>query len=341
MTVNIYDFYKKYYDLKKIDLHISKKKFALLIYDEEYNYYFENNHFVELDKIDNMLDAIDSLKEKYNLKVIIFYPLCYCDNTLIICCRINSRDKNSLDAINYQNLDEKKFSLIDFHMKEDITLYVSSTVKNEIHISQKNLIRYKIHEKFIKRYILTKKKRKKEEFYELLNELMPNKKSIIDISCGDCRDMFLVAKKKKYDVIVGNDICINYLYAHKDLNIIYTSDNIEQNYIADKAYDVAFCKNTLHHMNDIVCIKNLLDFMKRISNEIILIEIMDPNVTGGLPRFLNKYLYGKFLNDAGKCYLNENQFMSIINNKFSGYSIEFKKFKNVLGEYMIAKITKK
>ena len=94
-------------------------------------------------------------------------------------------------------------------------------------------------------------------------------------------------------------------------------------------------------MNDIVCIKNLLDFMKRISNEIILIEIMDPNVTGGLPRFLNKYLYGKFLNDAGKCYLNENQFMSIINNKFSGYSIEFKKFKNVLGEYMIAKITKK
>ena len=58
------------------------------------------------------------------------------------------------------------------------------------------------------------------------------------------------------------------------------------------------------------------------------------------PKFLNTYLYTKFLKDVGRCYLNEIQLKNIINNKFKNCKIEYHKFVNVLGEYMIAKIVK-
>ena len=38
-----------------------------------------------------------------------------------------------------------------------------------------------------------------------------NKKTIIDVSCGSNSDVFKIAKQKNYELIVGNDICLNYL----------------------------------------------------------------------------------------------------------------------------------
>ena len=78
-------------------------------------------------------------------------------------------------------------------------------------MSQKYINRYKFHVNVIKKYIFTEKQRRKKEFREILYNLLPQKKSIIDVSCGDNSDIFLIAKQKKYDVIVGNDICLNYL----------------------------------------------------------------------------------------------------------------------------------
>lgn len=45
----------------------------------------------------------------------------------------------------------------------------------------------------------------------------------------------------------------------------------------------------------------------------------------------------KFLKDVGGAYLSEQQFQLIINNNFSKkYNIEFQKFENIMGKYMIA-----
>ena len=213
-------------------------------------------------------------------------------------------------------------------------------MKQEIFMSQKYINRYKFHEKYIKRYILTEKKRKKEEFTKLLDNLIPNKQSIIDISCGDNSDIFKIATNKNYTTIVGNDICLNYLNTHEDTNIICTNDNIELNRIKAGSYDVSFCKNTLHHMNNLTNINKALNFLDKISNEIVIIEIANPKEYKGLPRFLNKYLYTKFLRDVGTCYLNEEQFKNILNAKFKKHNIEYQTFTNILGTYMIAKITK-
>lgn len=63
---------------------------------------------------------------------------------------------------------------------------------------------------------------------------------------------------------------------------------------------------------------------------------------GGLSKILNKYLYSKYLDDAGKYYLNFCKFKKIINNNFKNRcNISYLSFKNILGNYMIAVIEKR
>ena len=124
-------------------------------------------------------------------------------------------------------------------------------------------------------------------------------------------------------------------------NVVYTNDDVIFNNIKDESYDVAFCKNTLHHMNDVNAINNMLLLLNRISkHEILIVEICSPRETGGLPKFLNKWLYTKFLKDVGSCFLNESQFKKIIEHNFNHYKIDYYTFTNILGTYMIAKIRK-
>lgn len=73
--------------------------------------------------------------------------------------------------------------------------------------------------------------------------------------------------------------------------------------------------------------------------KIVIVEIENPSVVGGFPKFLNKYWYMKYLKDVGGAYLSGQQFSLIINNTFSkDCNIEFQRFENVMGRYMIAVI---
>lgn len=340
MKANIYNFYREKYDLKTLDLKITKNKILFLIYDEEYYYYFEDNKFITDKENIDILSKIVFLNNKYKLDIINFYPVCFCNKTLVIALK-TSETNTILKKYVKENLKIEYQKLIDFHKENFATLSVFSNTEKEVAMSRKYINRYKFHEKVLKKYIFTDVKRNKEEFRDILYDLLPSKKSIIDVSCGDNSDIFLIAKKKKFEIIVGNDICLNYLNLSKNNDVIYTNDNIELNRIKEKSYDVSFCKNTLHHMNNITNINNVINFLNKISNDIIIIEIMNPKEDKGLPKFLNKYLYTKFLKDVGNCYLNEEQFVNIINNNFKNHKIEYKTFKNILGTYKIAKITKK
>ncbi len=340
MKTEYIEFTKEHYNLNKLSLNLTKKKYLFLLYDDKYYYYLKNKKFMDRDSITNILDVIADMSLLCSIKITNFYPVCYCGNTLVIAFRIQESTNSNLERARSEELPKNYKKLCDYHESNFSTLYISSNVEKEISMSQKYIRRYKFHEKVIKRFFLTKKKRKKEEFYQLLVDLIPNKESIIDISCGDNSDIFEIARKKKYKTIVGNDICLNYLKIQNDPNIIFTNDNIEKNLIKEKSYDVSFVKNTLHHMNNLLGINNLLDMLDNISNEIVIVEILNPKEIGGLSKFLNVYLYTKFLKDVGRCYLNEFQLKSIINEKFKNSKIEYHKFKNILGEYMVAKISK-
>ncbi|MBR6689897.1 MAG: class I SAM-dependent methyltransferase [Bacilli bacterium] len=340
MKMNVYDFYKEKYDLEVLNINISNKKILFLIYDEKYYYYLENEEFLTENKNIDILNKINVFNHKYKLDIINFYPVCFCNKTLIIALKTNNSN-TILKKYTKECLKTEYQKLIEYHKEKSFTLFVSSNIKKEISMGKKYINRYKFHEKILKRYIFTEKKRCKKEFHELLFELLPNKKSIIDVSCGDNSDIFIMAKKKKYTTIVGNDICLNYLNLNKDDKVIYTNDNIELNKIKENSYDVSFCKNTLHHLNNLTNINNALKFLDKISNNIIIVEIMNPKEYKGMPKFLNKYLYTKFLKDVGNCYLNEDQFINVVNNNFTNHNIEYKTFKNILGTYKIAKISKK
>lgn len=343
MKNNLYEFYSNHYDLKVFDEAIFEKKFAFLIYDEKGNYYFNKNEIIQKDTVSSILNLLKEFKIEYGIDVINYYPVCFYKQTLVIAFKIKSVNC-ILNKISYINLDNKYIELIKYNIKEYGNLFLSKNVLNEINMSQKNIRRYIIHEKIIKKYLLTEKKRRKKEFKNLINDLIPKAQSIIDISCGDNSDIFDICKKKHFDTIVGNDICVNYLKSINDDDVIFTNENVELNRFKASSFDVSYCKNTLHHMNNLTNINNMISFLKKISDNIIIIEIENPNINGGLPKFLNRYLYGWFLKDVGKCYLNYTQFQNIIEDNFDdkkNYEIKYSKFKNILGDYMIAKVSRR
>ena len=341
MKSSLNDFYKKHYNLKTFKYSISNKKILFLIYDEKYYYYLDKNKFIDCSKSDSILDIVRNMSKSFNLDVINYYPVCFCNKTLVLAFRVSNVENSSLNRVPIYSIPEKYKKIVKYHRENFEMLYLSKNVSNEIKMSLRYIRRYKFHENVIKKYILTEKKRRKKEFKDLVYNYLPNKKSIIDVSCGDSSDLFEVAHRRNFETIVGNDIGINYLKRNLQQGVIYTNDDIIYNSIKDNAYDVVYCKNTLHHMRSINNIKKMLNSIDKISkSEILIIEIINPKESGGLSKFLSKWLYSKFLKDLGDCFLNEKQFKKITKDTFKNYNITYNTFTNVLGKYMIAHIRK-
>ena len=82
--------------------------------------------------------------------------------------------------------------------------------------------------------------------------------------------------------------------------------------------------------------------IKEQNKKIIIVEIENPDITGGFSKILNKYWYMKYLKDVGGTYLSEQQFKLIINNTFlKNHNIKFQTFDNIMGRYMIATVEEK
>ena len=76
----------------------------------------------------------------------------------------------------------------------------------EISTNEKYKNRYKVHNNIMKKYILTDKKKKKAEFNAIIKENIGNPTSIIDVSCGDDKYVFDLAREQSINLVVGNDI---------------------------------------------------------------------------------------------------------------------------------------
>ena len=88
MKNNIYDFYKEHYDLKKINLNISQKDIMLLVYDDKYYYYLNENKFIDYVNQKDILNLIKRVSKKYKIDIINYYPVCFCASTLVIAIRV-------------------------------------------------------------------------------------------------------------------------------------------------------------------------------------------------------------------------------------------------------------
>jgi ubiquinone/menaquinone biosynthesis C-methylase UbiE len=94
--------------------------------------------------------------------------------------------------------------------------------------------------------------------------------------------MIHLLAKDHEKLIVANDISWSQiqLLNNNAINILSTNHNASQLPFKDKVFDVAICKNTLHHMPHRVQLLSMLYSMKRIAKKIILVEIENPNETG-------------------------------------------------------------
>ena len=214
----------------------------------------------------------------------------------------------------------------------------------EIETNQKYKMRYKFHNEFVKRFILTDKMKKKTQLLELMRKKCGKSKKLIDISCGDNSILFsFLDEDNDIDYVVANDISWSQIefIPPKD-KIIFTNHNAITFPFKDDAFDFVYCSNTLHHIPSYENLKNLLESLLRIGKKIVIYEIEDPKITKGLPYILNKYWYRGFLKDVGEQYLSYTQFRRIITSVYEDKaSITFSKFKNIQGIYMIAEIVKK
>ena len=226
----------------------------------------------------------------------------------------------------------------------DLDLKTDSCFQDEeININELQKKRYQIHNKYVKKYILTDKRKKKQEFNKIMENLIGCPNSICDVSCGEDKFIFKYAREHGIKVIVGNDISwsqVEFLDFDFD-EVIFTNHNAAALPFKENVFDVVYCSNTLHHMPNKKVLINLLKSMFRVSKKIIIVEIEDPKITGGFAEFLNKYWYIGYLKDVGGAYLSENQFKVIINEVFKNVAnIKFSSFENIMGKYLIAEIEK-
>lgn len=217
--------------------------------------------------------------------------------------------------------------------------------EDEIETNQKYQNRYAVHNQFVKRFLLTAKRKKKERLIQMMREKMGKPIRLLDVSCGDNSLLFSYVQEviDRDGIIVANDISYSQieLIPPKD-GVIFTQHNAISLPFRENAFDIVYCSNTLHHIPNEHALQSLLDSMISVGKKVIIYEIENPEITGGFPKFLNQYYYRGFLKDVGEKYLSEGQFVQLIEEKLrQKATIQFSSFRNIQGNYLIAEITKK
>lgn len=339
--MNNFALYKSLYKLDNIKIKsIKNNTINFVLFDSKLKFYMICDNSIPSYSFDlnlGIIDLIKNIEQTYKIKILNYLPVCFVNGkSLLMACKISTNNSRYLKEINNDSYND---IVRIIKAKAD---YYSEEYDDESVLIEKYHRRYKIYNKYIKKVFLTEKKRRKKEFQSLISRLCGEYKSIIDVSCGDNLDIYRISNRE--NIIVCNDISLYQLRCceSRSNNVLFTNDNILDLSFKNNIFDVSYCKNTLHHMNNDEEIIALLNNMYNISNKLVIVEIEDPKKIGGVSKLLNKYLYIDYLKDAGKYFLSFCKFKRIIDNNFKDKcNISYLSFKNVLGNYMIAVVEKR
>lgn len=205
----------------------------------------------------------------------------------------------------------------------------------EIEINEKMKYRYMIHRAWGKPILKLLWCNKNEYIKKRILEKCGDNKKIIDVSCWD-DNLVNILGDNENNIVIANDISwsqISLLWNNHN-NVLFTNHNASQLPFKNKVFDVAICKNTLHHMPHRSHLLSLLTSMKHIAKKIIIVEIENPNNTWWLAKLLHNKRYRWFLKDVGWAYFDKKQFTNIIQNIFSEtHNIEQGMFSTPQGNY--------
>lgn len=179
--------------------------------------------------------------------------------------------------------------------------------------------------------------------YDTIFEGMP--KSLIDVACGENTMCEELSEEGKLDVIVGNDVSYSQIELlrrtasgnSRNANLLYTNHNALNMPFADKTFDVAVCKNVLHHMPDGNSVRRLIQECARIAKKAVIIEVMDPAFESCWGRLRHRY-YVDFLHDAFVHFYSQQEFEAAINDSVT--CVKRFDIKTFRGIYQFAVVTR-
>lgn len=173
----------------------------------------------------------------------------------------------------------------------------------------------------------------------VFNTITKRPNSILDVSCGDSFLLNKLYKTYKPKICFANDISWKTVRAIKkeNLEIIFTNHNV-LNLPYKKIFDLVIFKNTLHHLNWKNQIKTI-DNLRKISKQLIIMDIDDPKNYSFLSRVWNLY-YKYALNDCGKYFLSFEKFKKTINFKTTNEKFKLRAINTIKGRYFFISIEK-
>lgn len=167
--------------------------------------------------------------------------------------------------------------------------------------------------------------------------------SVIDVSCGDDEMIFSISEALDPDIVVANDINWSAMKRimtkarEKNYHILFTNHHICEmpfNY----RFDVAICKNTLHHIQNPHELVNALISLSKIAKRLLIVDIEDPkrSILGTL---FNKY-YELFLGDgvSDHRFLTKSQFRNLIRKAYPSAIVHYQDLYTIKGRYMMADV---
>lgn len=224
------------------------------------------------------------------------------------------------------------------------------TYTNEIESQHKIMGRYHFHEKTVKpAFRFLSRFLGQNSISDVKSKIatrIPKSGRTINIACGDDKSIFDLLDK--VDILVANDISVDQItnmkkrydamfHSTEPRPIVFTNHDCLDLPFADKAFDIAICQNLLHHLNPGNDLRAVLRNLKRISKNVLIIEIQDPNEESIFGRVRHQY-YMRFLKDEAKRFYKKNEFEMIITEEFPADAAKFEYFKTIRGVYMFAYI---
>jgi ubiquinone/menaquinone biosynthesis C-methylase UbiE len=214
----------------------------------------------------------------------------------------------------------------------------------EISHNQQAASRYRFHDIFVKPLFAVLKK--SHSFENALFDAIGKPVRFLDVSCGDS-DLVLQVSEKGADLCVGNDVSWSQIALLLDRfksrgrsNILFTNHNIVFLPYKERFFDVALCKNTLHHLGSPNEFRLAVENLVRVAKKVVIVEIENPE-SGLFPRVVNRY-YSGFLLDAGEYFFTERQFRGSLEqtlDRCGHYYMSITKHRSLIGNYMIAEIS--
>jgi putative hydrolase of the HAD superfamily len=171
---------------------------------------------------------------------------------------------------------------------------------------------------------------------EILKEVDAGSR-ILDVACGD--DDFIYELASKARICVGNDIHWNQIKklaakgAQYRKNIIFTNHDACELPFKFK-FDLAICKNLLHHLSELSALQGLLSSLAQVSHRVLIIDPEEPKEGGFRSKIWNAY-YRKILKDQGQHFYTRELFEQLLREFFGSQgSVRFKYLYTIKGTYM-------